>query len=69
MDIQAIVDGDISVSLYLGGKAQDVKVIAEVLATLLEVGHLLSETCSRPTPVTLDGCPCSWSRRGSLHFR
>ncbi|KAL9709577.1 hypothetical protein Ac2012v2_007316 [Leucoagaricus gongylophorus] len=37
VDIQAIVDGDISVSLYLGGKAQDVKVIAEVLATLLEM--------------------------------
>jgi len=67
-DIEAIVNGDINVVLYLGGKAQDVKVVAEVLAALLEVGNSWLRVCSCLTILLLDCCPCSWPCSKSLHF-
>ena len=67
-DIKAIVNGDISVVLYLDGKAHDVEVVAEVLAALLEVRDYWLRIQSRLTLVILDRCLCSWSRGESLRF-
>lgn len=67
-DIKAIVNGDINVVLHLGGKAQDVKVVAEVLAALLEVGNVCLRVCFRLTIVLLDCCSCSWPCSESLYF-